>query len=72
MDLHVGDVVVLKKPHPCWETRFELMRVGMDVRLKCTGCGREVLVPRKKAEKSIRTVEALAGQEAAEREAEHV
>ena len=62
MDLHVGDVVVLKKPHPCGETRFELMRVGMDVRLKCTGCGREVLVPRKKAEKSIRSVE----------EAEHV
>lgn len=70
MDLHVGDVVVLKKPHPCGETKFELTRVGMDVRLKCTGCGREVLVPRKKAEKSIRSV--IAAVEPAETEAEHV
>mgnify|MGYP005956826645 FL=1 len=52
----VGDVVKLKKPHPCGSHEWEILRVGADFRLKCTGCGREVLLPRIKAEKLIRGV----------------
>ena len=47
----------MKKSHPCGCDRFEITRVGMDFKLKCCGCGREVMVPRLKAEKSIRAIE---------------
>lgn len=57
MDIHVGDVLVLKKKHPCGGSRFLVLRVGMDFRLRCQTCGREMMIPRVKAEKSIRTVE---------------
>lgn len=56
MDIHVGDILQMKKPHPCGNDRFEVLRVGMDFRLRCEGCSREVMVPRKKAEKSTRAV----------------
>ncbi|MBQ9066991.1 MAG: DUF951 domain-containing protein [Clostridia bacterium] len=56
MDLSVGDLVTLKKPHPCGSRIFRLTRVGMDLKLVCTTCGHEILMPRKKAEKSIRAV----------------
>lgn len=57
MELKLGDIVTLKKPHPCGETRFEITRVGMDIKWKCTKCGREVMLPRGKAEKSIKKIE---------------
>ena len=53
----VGDIVKLKKPHPCGSQEWEILRVGADFRLKCMGCGHEVMTPRHKAEKNIRTVE---------------
>ena len=56
MDLVLGSPVEVKKPHPCGGREFTLTRVGMDVKLKCTTCGREVMLPRKKAEKAIRKV----------------
>lgn len=56
MDIHVGDTIELKKPHPCGERQFLVTRVGMDLKIKCTGCGREVMVPRSKIEKNIRSV----------------
>ncbi|MBR1730874.1 MAG: DUF951 domain-containing protein [Ruminococcus sp.] len=56
MNLNVGDRIELKKPHPCGCRTFELLRVGMDFKIRCEGCGREVMVPRKKAEKSIKRV----------------
>lgn len=56
MDLQVGDVVRLKKEHPCGSFEWELLRVGMDFRMKCTGCGHQVMLPRKQVEKSIRKV----------------
>ena len=56
MNLSVGDRVEMKKPHPCGCKTFELMRVGMDFKLRCEGCGREVMTPRKKAEKNIKRV----------------
>lgn len=56
MDLKIGDRVELKKPHPCGCKTFELLRVGMDFKIRCENCGREVMVPRKKVEKSIKKV----------------
>ena len=52
----VGDIVKLKKPHPCGSQEWLVLRVGMDIRLRCTGCGHEVLAPRRKVEKSIKRV----------------
>ena len=56
VDVRVGDVLEMKKPHPCGNHRFEVLRVGMDFRLKCVECGREMLVPRQKTEKHIRKI----------------
>ena len=56
MDLHLHDKVELKKAHPCGSTQWEILRVGMDIKLKCQGCGHELMLPRSKAEKSIRKI----------------
>ena len=56
MDVRLGDVLVMKKPHPCGSREWSVMRTGMDFRLKCLGCGPEVLLPRSKAEKNIREI----------------
>ncbi len=56
MDVRLGDVLVMKKPHPCGCREWSVMRTGMDFRLKCLGCGHEVLLPRSKAEKNIREI----------------
>ncbi len=56
MDVRLNDVLLMKKPHPCGEKRWLVLRTGMDFRLRCLGCGREVLVARGKAEKNIREV----------------
>lgn len=50
----VGDIVKLKKPHPCGSREWEILRVGADFRLKCEGCGHQVMVPRKLVEKNGR------------------
>ena len=56
MDIQVGDVVTLKKQHPCGSKEWEVLRVGMDFRLKCMGCDHQVMIPRKQAEKNIRQI----------------
>ncbi len=56
MDIRVNDELLMKKPHPCGENRFLVLRVGMDFKIRCLKCGREVMVPRKKAERHIRKV----------------
>lgn len=56
MDIQVGDVLVMKKPHPCGSSKFSVGRVGMDFRIRCDGCGHEVMVPRAKVEKNIKKV----------------
>ena len=43
----VGDVVTLKKPHPCGSKEWEILRVGADFRLKCLGCGHQIMIARK-------------------------
>mgnify|MGYP002522963071 FL=1 len=56
MDVRVGDVLEMKKPHPCGSKSFLVLRSGMDFRLRCTGCGHEMMVPRVKIEKNIRKI----------------
>ena len=56
MDLRLHDVLELKKEHPCGSKRWQVLRVGMDIKLKCLGCGHELMLPRSKAEKSIRKI----------------
>lgn len=56
MNVQVGDLLQMKKEHPCGNKEFLLLRVGMDFRIRCTKCGREVMVPRSKAEKNIKKV----------------
>lgn len=56
MDVRVGDILEMKKEHPCKNKEFEVLRSGMDFRLRCTKCGREILVPRQKAEKNIKKI----------------
>lgn len=50
----IGDIVKLKKPHPCGSQEWEILRVGADFRLKCQGCGHQVMVSRKLVEKNTR------------------
>lgn len=54
LNYEVGDIVKLKKPHPCGSHEWEILRVGADFRMKCEGCGHQVMVPRKTIEKSTK------------------
>ena len=56
MDIQVGDVIQTKKPHPCGANRFDVLRVGMDFKIKCQGCGHEIMLPRAKIERNIKKV----------------
>lgn len=56
MNIQVGNVVELKKQHPCGSKEWKVLRVGMDFKLKCLSCGHEVMLPRSKVEKAIRRV----------------
>ena len=56
MDIHVGDILRMKKTHPCGSSERLVLRVGMDFTMRCQGCGHEVMLPRSKAEKNIRKV----------------
>ena len=56
MDVRIGDILEMKKQHPCGEKQFYVLRSGMDFRLRCRGCGREFLIPRSKAEKNIKKI----------------
>lgn len=56
VDLQVGDIIKMKKPHPCGANEWEILRTGMDFRLKCGGCGHQVMVSRKLVEKNFRGI----------------
>ena len=56
MDVSVGDKLIMKKPHPCGGFNFSVLRVGMDFKIKCDTCGREVMAPRGKVEKNIKKI----------------
>lgn len=57
VDINVGDIVTTKKQHPCGSNRFEVLRTGLDYKLRCCGCGREIMIPRIKIMKNIKGVE---------------
>lgn len=56
MDLKVGDIVQVKKNHPCGNDKFEIMRTGMDFRIRCTECDRQIWISRVKLEKRIKKI----------------
>lgn len=56
VDVSVGDRLIMKKSHPCGSNSFVVLRSGMDFKLKCGGCGHEVMLPRSKAEKNIKQI----------------
>lgn len=56
MEYQIGDIVKLKKPHPCGSHEWEILRVGMDFRLKCIGCGHQIMIPRKLVEKNTKGI----------------
>lgn len=56
MDVRLGDILEMKKPHPCGSRNWLVLRVGMDFRLRCRGCGHELMLPRSKVEKNIKKI----------------
>ena len=56
VEVHLGDMVELRKPHPCGSNEWEVVRVGVDVGIVCQGCGRRVLLPRGVFNKRVKTI----------------
>lgn len=56
MDIRVGDIVKLKKKHPCGSFEWKILRIGADFRMECLGCGHQVMLPRTAVEKRIKSV----------------
>jgi len=56
MELNLHDILELKKEHPCGSKSWEVLRVGMDIKLRCLGCNHEMMLPRRKVEKSIKRI----------------
>ncbi len=63
MNVKVGDIAEMKKAHPCGNNQFLITRIGIDFRIKCCKCGREVMVPRVKVEKNIKKLISSAGED---------
>lgn len=56
MEFNLGDIVETRKQHPCGSKEWEIIRVGADIKIKCLGCGRIVMLPRPKFEKSVKKI----------------
>lgn len=56
MEIQIGDVLQLKKSHPCGSKEWEVLRVGADFRLKCLGCGHQIMIARRLLEKNIKEI----------------
>jgi len=54
LQCRIGDIVKMKKPHPCGSDQWEITRTGMDIGIRCLKCGRQVLLPRPKFEKAVK------------------
>jgi hypothetical protein len=57
LDLQIGDILTLKKPHACGQNTWRVYRLGADIGLKCEACGRALLIPRSKLERRIRLIQ---------------
>lgn len=55
-DFALHDIVQMKKQHPCGENRWEIIRMGADIRIKCLGCGQLVLMPRREFTRKMKKV----------------
>jgi hypothetical protein len=53
-DLEFNDILQLRKTHPCGEDRWKVIRLGADIKIECLGCGRQVMLPRRKLARSIK------------------
>ncbi len=56
MNVNIGDILTMKKPHPCGSREFEVLRIGADFKIRCLGCSREVMAARSKIEKNIKSI----------------
>ena len=56
MDIQMGNIIKMKKAHPCGSYEWEVLRIGADFRLKCMGCGHQIMIARSQAEKNIRGI----------------
>ena len=56
MQFEVGDIIRLKKKHPCGSSEWEILRVGADFRLKCLGCSHQIMIARKLVEKNVKEI----------------
>ena len=52
----LDNIVEMKKPHPCGENRWEIIRMGMDIKIQCTKCGRLIMLPRREFDKKMKKV----------------
>lgn len=55
-ELNLGDIVLMKKQHPCGSSEWEIIRLGADIKIKCVGCGRLVMLPRNKFQKGVKKI----------------
>ncbi len=53
MDIRAGDIITMKKQHPCGSKEWEVLRIGADFRLRCLGCSHQIMIPRTQAERNI-------------------
>ena len=56
MDIQVGNIVKLKKQHPCGSKEWEVLRSGADFRLKCMGCSHQIMISRRQLEKNVKEI----------------
>lgn len=54
-DLEMDDILKLRKTHPCGEDRWKVIRLGADIKIECLGCGRQIMLPRRKLARSVKT-----------------
>lgn len=59
MNINVGDILTLKKKHPCGSDRWRVTRIGADFKIVCQGCGHELMLSRSKVEKNIKKIESI-------------
>ena len=59
-NFNLGDIVEMKKTHPCGTNNFEIIRIGADIKIKCVGGGRIVMIPRRKFQKDAKKIVAVA------------
>lgn len=56
VDIRLNDIIKLKKTHPCGSSEWQVLRVGADFRLKCMGCGHQIMIARRQLEKSVKEI----------------